>query len=87
MPDDGEFLGNEITFKNALKKPAQNVRLDTFFRLPIRKIAIVAVEIAERRGLDDQQVEFLGRAIAWILHENVPESGQAGCRIPLSLED
>jgi hypothetical protein len=24
MLDDGKFLGNEITFKNALKKPAQN---------------------------------------------------------------
>ena len=56
MPDDRQAVADPARGEHLGKKIKQGLRSDDRFRVTIRKIAISAIDIAERGRLDDQQL-------------------------------
>src|SRR6266478_2477188 len=56
MPDDRQALSYPARGEHLGKKIGKSFSSDDCLRVPIRKIAISAIDIAERGRLDDQQL-------------------------------
>jgi hypothetical protein len=62
MPDDGEVAGGPTFGDHRLADPPQGHWRHAFLGSAVGQVAVAAVEIAERRRLDDEEFD---RPVLW----------------------
>jgi hypothetical protein len=62
MPDNGKLSSDIVTFQDRTEHGLQNVRMHSTAVGSSGQIAVVAVDVAERGRLKDQQLYFMRRA-------------------------